>query len=236
MKEYNVRETGDNDFRVTDKDTGTEYDVHLNHYGNHTVSKVDSAGGGGLGLLIILVWIAWIFVMPVVFFTEKIYVMDSAPIFFVVTYLVVLGSFIFTFFPDVKKKKFERLKKYGFKCIYIINYLLLITSAIIYFTLGEGNSTFVFVYFMPIVSFILIGYHVKDFHLIPVMMERLKIKRYSFLLVYFLQWLIICAIFLYGILEPFGDFIGEFAAFIICYMYMIYVDIKKFILCRKAIF
>lgn len=237
MKEYDVKEVSENDYQVTDKDNGETYNVHLNHYGSPDVSRASSTGGGGgLGCVSILIWIAYIFVMPVVFFTEKIYLQESAPIFFIAAYLVALVGFIYTFFPGVKKYKFERLKKYGPRFLYILNYLTLIFSAVLYFNLPEEDSTFLFIYIMPFVGFFTIFYHIKDFHLIPVMMKKMKIKRYSFTLIYFLQWLIICAIFLYGILEPFKDVIRDFASFIICYMYMIYVDIKKFFLYRHGIF
>lgn len=234
MKDYDVKDHGNNDYTVTDKDSGDVYNVHLSHYGSPEVSRASSGGGGGLPGLFVLLWVASIIGMPIIFFTEKIYMYESAPVLYIIAYLCSLISFIFIFFPEVKKYKNEKLKKYGLLFMYIFNYILLAFSTLVYFTQSKENSTFIFIYIMPLVAYLTIIYHVKDFHLIYPMMKKLKIERYSFLGVYVVQWLIIIVIFYFLIMEPFGKVLGDFLMFIICYMYMIFVDIKKLWIRKSA--
>lgn len=227
MKEFEVQERSDNDYTVTDKDSGDVYNVHLSHYGSPEINRVSSGGGGSLLGLFAILWIASIIGMPIIFFTEKIYLYESAPVLYIIAYLCSLVSFIFTAFPEVKKYKNEKLKKYSLMFIYIFNYILLVFSALVYFTQSKENSIFIFIYIMPLVGYLTIIYHIKDSHLIYPMMKTLKIKRYSFTGVYLVQWLIIAVIFYFLIMEPFGKVLGDFLMFIICYMYMILVDVKK---------
>lgn len=233
MADFEIRdnETSRSDFTVVNKDNGYEYDVSVTHYG-YEVSRRSSGGGGGIPLA--LLWVASIIFMPIIFFTEKIYQYESAPVLYCIAYLVSLTVFLFTFFPGLKNKQLPIwLKKFISMAFPIFMYLILVFSAIIYFTLGNGNCDFLFIYICPIMVYGVILYHVRDFNLIPLMMEKLHVKKYSFIATYFLQWLAICVIFYYGIMMPFGDALGEFLIFILCYLYVILVDVKKFWLLKR---
>ena len=102
MKEFEVQERSDNDYTVTDKDSGDVYNVHLSHYGSPEINRVSSGGGGSLLGLFAILWIASIIGMPIIFFTEKIYLYESAPVLYIIAYLCSLVSFILTAFPEVK--------------------------------------------------------------------------------------------------------------------------------------
>lgn len=218
------------DFEVKDNDTGRTYNVNVTHYGSVDVHEKSDGGGLPLGLL----WIISLIGMPIIFFTEKIYQYESAPVLYIVSYLVSLVAFIFTFFPSIKEKKLPNwLKKLISMAFPIFMYTIFVFSGIIYFTLGDGNCDFIFIYIVPIMNYGLILYHVREAHLIYPMMCALKIKRYSFIGVYLLQWLAICVVFYFGIMTPFSDILGEFQVFIVCYMYIILVDVKKYWLRKR---
>ena len=230
---FDVNDHGKNDYTVTNNSSGRSYDVHVNNDGSYNVSE--RSGGGGLPILIFLPIL--VVAMPIIFFTQRLWEYGAAPVPFIASYIVCVIAFIFIFFPSVKEKSVSpKAKIWLSRSFSIILYLLFIFSAIIYFTLDKKDSQFLYVYIMPIVSYGLILYHVKDFHLIPPMMKALKIKRWSFIVVYLLQWLLLCVLFYFGIMETLGEILGDFLAYIICYMYMIFVDVKKFILHKKFYF
>ena len=220
------------DFEVKNTDTGQTYKATVNENGSIDVRETSSGGGGGLPLG--LLWIAAIIGMPIIFFTEKIYQYEQAPVLYIVSYLVCLIAFLFTFFPGLKEKKLPTWLKKGISMAFpIFMYTIFVFSGIMYYTLGDGNCDFIFIYIAPIMTYGLILYHVRDAHLIYPMMYALKIKRYSFIGTYFLQWLAICVVFYFGIMMPFGNILGEFQLFIVCYMYIILVDVKRYLL-RKG--
>ena len=235
MADFEIRDndTSYSDYIVTDLDSGAEYDVSVTHYGAVDITPRSRKASV---LPVLVLWIAVIIGMPIIFFTEKIWQYESAPIFFIIAWLVALVSFVFTVIPGAKDVKVsDKFKKVSGKLFSIFMYLILVFAAITYFTLGEENCDFLFIYVSPIMVYGVILYHVKDADLIVPLMEKLKIKKYSFVGVYIIQWLIICVIFYFAVMQLFGDVLGEFLAYVVCYMYVIWVDIKKLWL-RKSLF
>lgn len=228
MKEYDVKDLGNNDYIVTDKDTKETYNVHLNHYGKHSISY-GSGGGGGLGIVTVIIWIALVFVMPVIFFVEKIYTFPSGIVPFILAYLLVVFSFVWTFIPSSRELKFPRLKRIIPKIFPWFLYLLLLFFTIMHFGTPKETSNLMYAYFMPIVGYSLIVYHIKDFNITCDIMIKLDRKKYSMTLIYIIQWLVICIIVL-GLMEIAKDFLGDFLMVILCYLYIILVDVKFYIL------
>ena len=226
MKEYDVQDHGNNDYTVTDKDTKQTYNVHLNHYGAHDVST--GGGGGGLGPLMLFIWIALIFVMPVIFFVEEIYMYPTGIVPFVLAYALVLFSFIYTFIPSAKELKFPRLKRIIAKVYPWFLYLLLVFMGIMHFASNKENADYFYALLMPIVVYSLVIYHIRDFGITVTIMNKLNRKKYSMILIYIVQWLVICFIIL-GLIEIAKDFLGDFLMVMTCYFYIILVDVKSII-------
>lgn len=219
-------------YTVTNDNTQRSYKVDIYSNGNYNVTEV-STGNASLGILFAILWVALIFVMPIIFIKEKIYSFHGGMIPFILSYILILFPLVKIFTKKEKyANKFKALLKVLKKPLVISIHLLFVFSAIIFLLIGNENheQDIFFSYLGPIFGYTMIVYMVKDVDAIIPIMERLKINKYSIILTEFLEILVICIIVYYILMPIFGDLLGDFMAILLCYMFIFQVDLKLLLL------